>query len=44
MEKFIKVISTAVPLPIEEVDTDQIIPAIKNVSKFVIPNIVFGFL
>lgn len=27
MEKFIKVISTAVPLPIEEVDTDQIIPA-----------------
>lgn len=27
MEKFIKVISTAVPLPIEEIDTDQIIPA-----------------
>lgn len=27
MEKFTKVISTAVPLPIEEVDTDQIIPA-----------------
>lgn len=27
MEKFNKVISTAVPLPIEEVDTDQIIPA-----------------
>ncbi|MFT6808683.1 MAG: 3-isopropylmalate/(R)-2-methylmalate dehydratase small subunit [Saprospiraceae bacterium] len=27
MKKFKKVISTAVPLPIEEVDTDQIIPA-----------------
>ena len=27
MEKFNKLISTAVPLPIEEVDTDQIIPA-----------------
>lgn len=27
MEKFNKVISTAVPLPIEDVDTDQIIPA-----------------
>ncbi len=27
MEKFKKLISTAVPLPIEEVDTDQIIPA-----------------
>lgn len=27
MEKFLKVTSTAVPLPIEEVDTDQIIPA-----------------
>lgn len=27
MEKFTKVRSTAVPLPIEEVDTDQIIPA-----------------
>lgn len=27
MEKFNKIISTAVPLPIEEVDTDQIIPA-----------------
>ena len=27
MEKFSKVISTAVPLPIEDVDTDQIIPA-----------------
>lgn len=27
MEKFTKIISTAVPLPIEEVDTDQIIPA-----------------
>ncbi len=27
MGKFTKVVSTAVPLPIEEVDTDQIIPA-----------------
>lgn len=27
IEKFIKIISTAVPLPIENVDTDQIIPA-----------------
>jgi 3-isopropylmalate/(R)-2-methylmalate dehydratase small subunit len=27
MEKFIRVQSTAVPLPIEDVDTDQIIPA-----------------
>ena len=27
MEKFIKLISTVVPLPIENVDTDQIIPA-----------------
>lgn len=27
MEKFIKLTSTAVPLPIENVDTDQIIPA-----------------
>lgn len=27
MEKFIKLISTAVPLPIENIDTDQIIPA-----------------
>ena len=27
MEKFTKVRSTGVPLPIEEVDTDQIIPA-----------------
>lgn len=27
MEKFSKIVSTAVPLPIEEVDTDQIIPA-----------------
>lgn len=27
MEKFQKVISTAVPLPIEDIDTDQIIPA-----------------
>lgn len=27
MEKFSKVISSAVPLPIEDVDTDQIIPA-----------------
>ena len=27
MEKFTSIISTAVPLPIEEVDTDQIIPA-----------------
>ena len=27
MEKFLKLISTAVPLPIENIDTDQIIPA-----------------
>jgi len=27
MEKFNKVVSTAVPLPIEDIDTDQIIPA-----------------
>ncbi len=27
MEAFKKVISTAVPLPVEEIDTDQIIPA-----------------
>ena len=27
MEKFIKITSTAVPLPIEDIDTDQIIPA-----------------
>lgn len=27
MEKFTTIISTAVPLPIEEIDTDQIIPA-----------------
>ncbi|HOL00212.1 MAG TPA: 3-isopropylmalate dehydratase small subunit, partial [Paludibacteraceae bacterium] len=27
MEKFIKLTSTVVPLPIENVDTDQIIPA-----------------
>ena len=27
MEKFIKLQSTAVPLPIENIDTDQIIPA-----------------
>lgn len=27
MEKFTSIISTAVPLPVEEVDTDQIIPA-----------------
>ena len=27
MEKFTKIISTAVPLPIENIDTDQIIPA-----------------
>lgn len=27
MEKFIKLVSTAVPLPIENIDTDQIIPA-----------------
>lgn len=27
MEKFIKIIATAVPLPIENIDTDQIIPA-----------------
>ncbi len=27
MQKFTKVISTAVPIPIEEIDTDQIIPA-----------------
>lgn len=27
IEKFLKIVSTAVPLPIENVDTDQIIPA-----------------
>ena len=27
MEKFVKLTSTVVPLPIENVDTDQIIPA-----------------
>jgi 3-isopropylmalate/(R)-2-methylmalate dehydratase small subunit len=27
MEKFTHILSTAVPLPIEDVDTDQIIPA-----------------
>lgn len=27
MEKFTKVVSTAVPMPIEDIDTDQIIPA-----------------
>ncbi len=27
MEKIVKIISTAVPLPIEDIDTDQIIPA-----------------
>jgi 3-isopropylmalate/(R)-2-methylmalate dehydratase small subunit len=27
MEKFVKVTSTAVPMPIEDIDTDQIIPA-----------------
>ena len=27
MEKFKTIISSAVPLPIEEIDTDQIIPA-----------------
>jgi len=27
MEKFIKLVTTAVPLPIENIDTDQIIPA-----------------
>ncbi|MGV3641403.1 MAG: 3-isopropylmalate dehydratase small subunit [Adhaeribacter sp.] len=27
MEKFVKITSTAVPLPIEDIDTDQIIPA-----------------
>jgi len=27
MEKFNKLISTAVPLPTENIDTDQIIPA-----------------
>jgi len=35
MEKFIKITSTAVPLPIENIDTDQIIPArfLKAISK-----------
>lgn len=35
MEKLDKLISTAVPLPIEDIDTDQIIPArfLKAVSK-----------
>src|SRR5919112_220377 len=27
MEKFVKITTTAVPLPIEDIDTDQIIPA-----------------
>ena len=27
MEKFSTITSTAVPIPIEEIDTDQIIPA-----------------
>lgn len=27
MEKFVKLVSTAIPLPIENIDTDQIIPA-----------------
>ena len=27
IEKFVKIVSSAVPLPIENVDTDQIIPA-----------------
>jgi 3-isopropylmalate/(R)-2-methylmalate dehydratase small subunit len=35
MEKLDKIVSTAVPLPIEDIDTDQIIPArfLKAVSK-----------
>jgi len=35
MEKINKIISTAVPLPIEDIDTDQIIPArfLKSISK-----------
>ena len=35
MEKLNKIVSTAVPLPIEDIDTDQIIPArfLKAVSK-----------
>ncbi|MDX1829369.1 MAG: 3-isopropylmalate dehydratase small subunit [Lutibacter sp.] len=35
MEKFTKLISTAIPLPIENIDTDQIIPArfLKATSK-----------
>ena len=35
MEKLDKLISTAVPLPIEDIDTDQIIPArfLKAISK-----------
>lgn len=35
MEKFIKLIATAIPLPIENIDTDQIIPArfLKATSK-----------
>jgi 3-isopropylmalate/(R)-2-methylmalate dehydratase small subunit len=35
MEKLDKIISTAVPLPIEDIDTDQIIPArfLKAISK-----------
>ena len=35
MEKFIKITSTVVPLPIENIDTDQIIPArfLKAISK-----------
>jgi len=35
MEKFVKLTSTAVPLPVENIDTDQIIPArfLKAVSR-----------
>ena len=35
MEKFIKLTDTAVPLPIENIDTDQIIPArfLKSTDK-----------
>jgi len=35
MDKFVEIKSTAVPLPIEDIDTDQIIPArfLKSISK-----------
>lgn len=43
MEKFIKLVTTAVPLPIENIDTDQIIPArfLKVTDKIGFGNNVF---